>query len=280
MPIAILRSYIQQILPHSSMTQVNTLHIPSHYNSLPLFFHFLLLSRQVSLFDQHDQLLNDSHLLRSLTTTPPSSSNRTTTDNMIQHVPIRFTLLNTVTSLSHCTCSNEQSTNSLFQPSSSNVNVIKQESINQTLSTCPLIPPTISTSTSTSSSPSKLMNNELSSSIAVSIVNLLTPPSSTVSSSAGPSSSSSSCHSSYRIENTVEPNQSIIDEITSKFGEICPPLPMSSSSSSSRKKTRNRLSKKMMMSLSSNMPLDLSLKKRPLPSSFDIYSSQAKWIRT
>jgi len=162
------------------MTQVNTTtfhHIPSH-----LLFDF---HQQVSLFDPNDQLLNDSQLLRSLTT-----STRSTND--IHHIPIRFTL-------SHCTCSSP-----------------------------------------------KVDSN--------SIVNLLTPP--------------SSCHSSFLIENLVESNQSIIDEITAKFGEICPPLP----SSSSRKRTRNRLS--------SNMPLDLSLKKRPLPSSFDIYSSQAKWIKT
>ena len=228
MPVAILRSYIQQILPHSSMTQVNTTtfhHIPSH-----LLFDF---HQQVSLFDPNDQLLNDSQLLRSLT----SSSSH--------HIPIRFTLLNTITSLSHCTCSSlsKQSTTS----SSSNVSIIQRESLDEALSTCPLIPPRISTSP-----PSQFANTN---SISVSIVNLLTPPS---------SSSSSSCHSSYPIE----PNQSIIDEITSTFGEICPPLP-------SRKK---RSSKKTMTS--SNMPLDLSLKKRPLPSSFDISSSQAKWIKS
>jgi hypothetical protein len=63
-------------------------------------------------------------------------------------------------------------------------------------------------------------------------------------------------------------NQSIIDEITSQFGEICPPLP---------KKSRNRLSKKVISTYSSNLPLDLTLKKR---SSFDSFSSQTKWIKT
>ena len=90
--------------------------------------------------------------------------------------------------------------------------------------------------------------SELSNSI--SIVNLLTPP------------SSSSTSSSYLIENNLN-DQSIIDEITSQFGEICPPLP---------KKSRNRLSKKLLSTYSSNVPLDLSLKKRP--SSFDFFCSQ------
>jgi hypothetical protein len=88
----------------------------------------------------------------------------------------------------------------------------------------------------------------------ISIVNLLTPPLS---------------HSSFMIENFVDSNQSIIDEITSQFGEICPPtIPP--------KKPRNRLPKKIV---SSNVPLDLSLKKRPSPT-YDLYSSQTKWIKT
>jgi len=215
MPIAILRSYIQQILPHSSMTQV-------------------------SLYDSNDQLLNDSDLLYSLKTTTSSI-----------HIPIRFTLFNTITSLGHCLC-----LSSIEQKTLSSSTIIKRETIDQTLSTCSLIPPT-STSTSVyspclSSSPS--LSNESSNSI--SIVNLLTPPLS---------------HSSFLIENIVDSNQSIIDEITSQFGEICPPLPP--------KKSRNRLSKKIISTYSSNIPLDLSLKKRP-SSSFDLFSSQAKWIKT
>jgi hypothetical protein len=86
-------------------------------------------------------------------------------------------------------------------------------------------------------------------------VNLLTPPLS---------------HSSpsYAIESSLN-DQSIIDEITSQFGEICPPL---------RKKSRNRISKKVVSTYSSNLPLDLSVKKRPSP--FDLFSSQTKWIKT
>jgi hypothetical protein len=236
MPIAILRSYIQQILPHSSMTQVNIYAFHFIYSRTISFLH------QVSLYDSNDRLLNDSDLLYSLKNTTSSI-----------HIPIRFTLFNTITSLGHCLC-----LSSIEQKTSSSSTIIKRETIDQTLSTCSLIPPT-STPTSTSvyspclsSSPS--LSNESSNSI--SIVNLLTPPLS---------------HSSFLIENIVDSNQSIIDEITSQFGEICPPLPP--------KKSRNRLSKKLVSTYSSNIPLDLSLKKRP-SSSLDLFSSQPKWIKT
>jgi len=241
MPIAILRSYIQQILPHSSMTQVNITFHSISYNSLLL----LLLLYQVSLYDSNDRLLKDSDLLRSLKNTTSSI-----------HIPIRFTLFNTITSFGHCLCSSSSIQQKTSFSSSSSPTIIKRETMDQTLSTCSLIPPT-STSTFVyspclSSSPP---SNEISNSI--SIVNLLTPPLS---------------HSSFLIENIVDSNQSIIDEITSKFGEICPPLPT--------KKSRTRLSKKVVSTYSSNIPLDLSLKKRPSSSSFDIFSSQTKWIKT
>jgi len=215
----------------------------------------------VSLFDSNDRLLEDSHLLHSLKNTTSST-----------HIPIRFTLFNTITSLSHCLCSSSPSSsteqkNSFSSSSfSSCPTIIKRESIDQTLSTCSFIP-TTSTSiyspclSSSSPSPTRESSNSIS------IVNLLTPPPST--------SSSSSSHSSFLIENLVDSNQSIIDEITSKFGEICPPLP------STKKKHGNRVNKKVMSTYSPNVPLDLSLKKRSLPSSsFDIYSSQSKWIKT
>jgi len=195
---------------------------------------------QVSLFDSNDRLLNDSDLLCSLKNTSSSI-----------HIPIRFTLFNTITSLGHCLCSSSpipQKTSSSSSPT-----IIKRETINQTLSTCSLIPRTSTSIYSPCLSSSPSSSNESSNSI--SIVNLLTPPLS---------------HSSFLIENIVDSNQSIIDEITSQFGEICPPL---------RKKARNRLSKKLLSTYSSNLPLDLSLKKRP-SSSFDIFSSQAKWIKT
>ncbi|CAF5076591.1 unnamed protein product, partial [Rotaria sp. Silwood1] len=221
MPIAILRSFIQQILPHSSMTQV-------------------------SFYDSNDRLLQDSDLISSL----KSTTSATTTT---LHIPIRFTLFNKITSFGHCSCSSLiEDKNELF---SFNPKIIKHETIDKTLSTCSIIS-TRSISPCLSSTSSSL--NELSNSI--SIVNLLTPP--------------SSSNSSFLIENIVHTtndmtNQTIIDEITSKFGEICPPLP---------KKGRNRISKKVISpSYSSNLPLDLSLKKRP--SSFDFFSSQTKWIK-
>jgi hypothetical protein len=235
MPIAILRSYIQQILPHSSMTQVNITFHSISYNSLLLLY-------QVSLYDSNDRLLKDSDLLRSLKNTTSSI-----------HIPIRFTLFNTITSFGHCLCSSSSSSSIQQKTSSSSPTIIRRETMDQTLSTCSLIPPTSTFvySPCLSSSPP---SNETSNSI--SIVNLLTPPLS---------------HSSFLIENIVDSNQSIIDEITSKFGEICPPLPT--------KKSRNRLSKKVVSTYSSNIPLDLSLKKRPSSSSFDIFSSQTKWIK-
>jgi hypothetical protein len=218
MPIAILRSYIQQILPHSSMTQV-------------------------SLFDSNDRLLNDVDLLHSLKNTTSST-----------HIPIRFTLFNTITSLAHCLCSSSSPMiEQKISSSSSSPTIIKRETIDQTLSTCSLIPPPTSTcvySPCLSSSP--LSNESLSNSI--SIVNLLTPPFS---------------HSSFLIENLVDSNQSIIDEITSQFGEICPSVVIPT------KKNRNHLSKKV---ISSNLPLDLSLKKRS-SSAYDLFSSQTKWIK-
>ncbi|CAF4131822.1 unnamed protein product, partial [Adineta steineri] len=89
--------------------------------------------------------------------------------------------------------------------------------------------------------------------------------------------SSHSSHSSFMIETLVDSNhlmndERIINEITSQFGEICPPLP---------KKSRNRLSKKVISTYPSNTPLDLSIKKRPSSSSsFTLFSSQPKWIKT
>jgi hypothetical protein len=145
----------------------------------------------------------------------------------------------------------------LIQPKPSSYSfsppIIQRETIDQTLSTCSLVQTTSSVySPCLSSSPPSESSSSLSNSM--SIVNLLTPP--------------TSCHSSFFIENPLITNQSIIDEITSQFGEICPPLP---------KKNRNRLSKKVISTYSSNLPLDLSLKKR---SSFDSFSSQTKWIKT
>jgi hypothetical protein len=96
----------------------------------------------------------------------------------------------------------------------------------------------------------------------MSIVNLLTPP-------------SPSHYSSFLIDNIVESNstnQSIIDKITSEFGEICPSLPP-------LKPKRPRVFKKIIPKSSpSDIPLDLTIKKRP-SSSFDLFSRQSKWLK-
>ncbi|CAF0760303.1 unnamed protein product [Adineta steineri] len=223
MPIRILRSYIEQVLPHSPMTQV-------------------------SIYDCDDKLLNDSVCLKDLSL--PSST---------LYIPLRFTMVNTVTSFGHCLCSSPPSpikTSSSFSPT-----IIRRETINRTLSTCPLVPtPPHSPSSSTSISPI-LSKNPLP------IVNLLTPP-------------SPSHYSSFLIDNIVESNsndQSIIDKITSEFGEICPTLPLV-------KRKRQRLLKKIMPKSSplsssspSDSPLDLTVKKRP--TSFDLFTIQSKWLK-
>ncbi|CAF0730137.1 unnamed protein product [Adineta steineri] len=232
MPIAILRSYIQQILPHSSITQV-------------------------SFYDSNDRLLQDSHLLSSLKSSTTSSSSL--------HIPIRFTLFNTITSLAHCSCSSPSSTPFIQQQQQScSPTIIQRQTIDQTLSTCSLIQTTSSSTYSPCLSSSSPDESLPTSSNSISIVNLLTPP------------STSSSHSSFMIETLVDSNnlmndERIINEITSQFGEICPPLP---------KKSRNRLSKKVISTYPSNAPLDLSIKKRPSSSSFTLFSSQSKWIKT
>jgi hypothetical protein len=132
--------------------------------------------------------------------------------------------------------------------SSSSPTIIKQETIDRTLSTCSFAQPT-------PISPCLSSLSSIESPHSISIVNLLTPPSSLI---------------ENLTDSTTVNDQSIIDEITSQFGEICPPLP---------KKVRYRLPKKVVSTLSTNLPLDLSLKKRR-PPSFDLFSSQAKWIKT
>jgi hypothetical protein len=188
--------------------------------------------------------LNDSIRLKDLSSTSSLSS----------HIPLRFTMMNTVTSFGHCLCSSPSSpikNSSLsFSPT-----IIRRETINRTLSTCPLVPtPPHSPTSSTSISPIVSKNS-------MSIVNLLTPP-------------SPSHYSSFLIDNIVESNpndQSIIDKITSEFGEICPSLPP-------LKPKRQRIFKKIIPKpSSSDIPLDLTIKKRP--SSFDLFSIQSKWLK-
>ncbi|CAF4371362.1 unnamed protein product, partial [Adineta steineri] len=139
MPIAILRSYIQQILPHSSITQV-------------------------SFYDSNDRLLQDSHLLSSLKSTASCL-----------HIPIRFTLFNTITSLAHCSCSSPSST-PFIQQQSCSPTVIQRQTIDQTLSTCSLIQTTSSSTYSPCLSSSSPDESSPTSSNSISIVNLLTPP--------------------------------------------------------------------------------------------------------
>jgi hypothetical protein len=234
MPIRILRSYIEQVLPHSPMTQVKK----TKRKQILIKKIFLF---KVSIYDSNDQLLNDSIRVKDL-----SSSSSI-------HIPIRFTMMNTITSFGHCSCTSPSSPikySSSFSPT-----IIRRETINRTLSTCPLVPtPPHSPSSSTSISPI-LSKNPMP------IVNLLTPP-------------SPQHYSSFLIDNIVESNsnrQSIIDKITSEFGEICPSLPL-------LKPKRSRIFKKIVpKSISSDIPLDLTIKKRP--SSFDLFSKQPKWLK-
>jgi hypothetical protein len=186
--------------------------------------------------------LNDTIRLKDLSSSSSSS-----------HISLRFTMMNTVTSFGHCLCSSPSSpikNSSSFSPT-----IIRRETINRTLSTCPLIPtPPHSPTSSTSISPIISKNP-------MPIVNLLTPP-------------SPSHYSSFLIDNIVESNsnnQSIIDKITSEFGEICPSLPP-------LKPKRQRIFKKIIPKpSSSDIPLDLTIKKRPL--SFDLFSIQSKWLK-
>ena len=162
-------------------------------------------------------------------------------------------MTNTITSFGHCLCSSPSSpvkNDSSFSPT-----IIQRETINRTLSTCSLVPtPPHSPSSSTSISPVVSINP-------MPIVNLLTPPSPTH-------------YSSFFIDNIVESNsndQSIIDKITSEFGEICPSLPP-------LKSKRQRLFKKIIPKVPfSDIPLDLTIKKRS--SSFDLFSTQSKWLK-
>ena len=162
-------------------------------------------------------------------------------------------MINTVTSFGHCLCSSPSETLKK-DGSSSCAPTIEGETMHRTLSTCPLVP-------TPPHSPRSSLSPILSRS-SMPIVNLLTPP-------------SPPHYSSFLIDSLVESNstdQSIIDQITSEFGEICPSVPTS-------KTKRQRLVKKPMSksSPSSDIPLDLTMKKRP--SSFDLFSRQSKWLK-
>jgi len=172
MPIRMLRSFIETVLPHSSMIKVI---INSNKTMKFLFFY-----SQVSMFDLNDRLLKDSDRLHSLKHTRSSSN----------YIPIRFTLINTITSLANCSC--------LLPPieygSSSSPTIIQQDTIDQILSTC-----SITQQTST-------LSPYLSSSSSIGSVNRLTPP-------------------SLQIDSDLD--EATMDRITSQYGEICSPLPES-----------------------------------------------------
>ncbi|CAF3971914.1 unnamed protein product [Rotaria sordida] len=124
MPISILRSFIQQILPHSSMTQV-------------------------SFYDSNNHLLKDSDLVSSLKTTTSL------------YIPIRFTLFNKITSFGHCLCSSSSSSieNKKNESFSFNSNIIKYETIDKILSTCSMISTRSTISPCLSSSSNDLSNS-------------------------------------------------------------------------------------------------------------------------
>jgi hypothetical protein len=256
MPIRILRSFIEQVLPHSPTIEVTTdsLAVDSfdeQRTHFPPFSSSVLL--QVCIYDANQRLLNDTDRLKDISCLSSSS------------LSLRFTMMNTITSLGHCTCASLLSLSSIeHDRSSSSPPVIRRETIDRTLSTCPFVStPPHSPFSSLSSVP-----NESS----MSIVNLLTPPSP---SPAPPSTSTAPHYSSFLIDNLVESNstdQSIIDQITSEFGEICPSTPRI-------KGKRQRATKKSIPKLfSSDTPLDLTLKKRP-SSSVDLFSMQSKWLK-
>ena len=185
MPISILRSFIQTDSP------TFLLHTSKQTNKQSIsFIHsfFFVGCRSPSMI-RTDRLLDDAVQLHSLRSTPSSSS-----------IPLRFTLLNTITSIGHCSCS------SPFYSSSSFFVLDTADH-----SSRDLFPPL---------SP-RVRSQSRSSHVDCSIVNLLSPPSS---------------------------DQSMIDEITSQFGEICPPL--------AKKRRRRRRSRPTKCSSSVHLPLE------------------------
>jgi hypothetical protein len=125
-----------------------------------------------------------------------------------------------MTSIGHCLCSSPS-----IEQTSSLSTVIQQETIDQILSTYSFNRLTAVSPCLSASFSSTLFECPMSP------VNLLTPASCVIDS---------------------EPDESMMDQITSEFGEICPPL---------SKPKRYRLPKRFMQKISSDIPLDLSMKK-------------------
>ncbi|CAM4894139.1 unnamed protein product [Rotaria socialis] len=84
---------------------------------------------KVSIFDSNDRLLKDSDRLRSLKRIYSSSPSYC--------IPIRFALMNNVTSFANCSCLSPSI--ELNSSSSSLPTIIRQESIDKILSTCSII---------------------------------------------------------------------------------------------------------------------------------------------
>ncbi|CAF0977542.1 unnamed protein product [Rotaria sordida] len=194
---------------------------------------------KISIFDSNNRLLKDSDRLCSLKHTCSSSSH---------YIPLRFQLKNMITSISNCSClssSIEHDSLSSIEHNSSSSSlpkIIQQENIEQILSTCSItqqpssLPSCLSSS---SSSSSNLFYNPIE------ISNLRNSK-------------------SFFIDSILD--ISMINHITSEFGEICSPL---------IKRKRYHAPKNIIPDVSLDIPLDLRIKKHSL-SSIDSLSSQTK----
>ncbi|CAF2522134.1 unnamed protein product [Rotaria sp. Silwood2] len=172
---------------------------------------------EVSIFDSNNRLLKDSDRLRSLTDKCSSSSN---------YISLRFQLINNVTSLPNCSCLSSSIEHN--SSSSSLPKIIQQENIEQILSTCSIAQQP-SSCLSSSSSPNLFHNP-------IEISNLAKS-------------------TSFFIDSIL--NISMINEITSEFGEICVPL---------KKRKRYYAPTEIIPELSLDIPLDLRVKKHSLSS--------------
>ena len=99
------------------------------------FFSFF----EVSIFDSNDRLLKDSDRLYTLKST----------DSLSDYILLRFTMINTITSLAHCSCLSP----SIETDLSSLPTIIQPEAIDQILSTCSIAQTIVPPSPSSLSSP-------------------------------------------------------------------------------------------------------------------------------
>ena len=185
MPIRFIRLFIEKILFHSPMTKV--IHISEKRNKESFILSIVLF--QISIFDSNDRLLKDSDRLRSLKHSCSSSP--------LFHIPLRFTLMNTVTSLTNCSCLSSSIEHN--SSSSSSPSIIQRENIEEILSTCSLAQQTTSYSSCLFS---PLISNRFPSHLEVSTHLSSTP-----------------------FVNKGDREELTIDQILAEFGEICPPIP-------------------------------------------------------